>query len=86
MELSDTVVYLKVVKQSNCIELLACGVFLKNERKILNGTHFCYQTIRWIEKLVSLCTDNMSRLVVLPVHMKPPKKVLSIILSLQQAR
>lgn len=44
-------------------------------------------TIRWIEKLVCPCTDNMSRLVVvLPVHMKPPKKVLSIILSLQQAR
>lgn len=43
-------------------------------------------TIRWIEKLVCLCTDNISRLVVLPVHMKPPKKVLSIILSLQQAK
>lgn len=42
MELSDTVVYLKVVKQSNCIELLACGVSLKMNEKILNGTHFCY--------------------------------------------
>ena len=40
MELSDTVVYLKVFKQSNCIELLACGVFLKNERKNLEWNAF----------------------------------------------
>lgn len=40
MELSDTVVYLKVVKQSNCIELFACGVFLKNERNNLEWNAF----------------------------------------------
>ena len=84
MELSNTVVYLKVFNSETVLNYLLAEFSLKMNEKSLNGTHFCYNYL--LDRETGLPVHrNMSRLVVLPVHLKSPKKVLSIILTLQQA-